>query len=1015
MTLNFFITALTFCLITVFTTLIWWQQTSSRSAKILAWTFSTAVIWVGLRLIFVSSSVIDQARWFILKTELALVPFTAWMVLWFILSTTGRRVRSWFLIGIGSVLILHAVWFVLSPDTVLELQSDPLGGLTYQPGPAFIWFGLFTVGPLLLAMIISTWHTLKNRKYDLSSILIWLGVLSPLVGVVSGVFLPLLGINSSPLGFLSAALMAGFFFVAIQLNHTFSINFRNISILGKVLSGIVLASILPLVLFGLVNLSSFEQSQIKLLGTNRLEQTKEKTRAIEATISQYSNLALGLARLDGWSELVSEEPEDATQAMMTDVLFTLAQSDPLVYQLRFTDTDGTEKIKVTTFDGLVEVVPEPSLQNKATMSYFQDAQDLLAGEVAVSELELNREHGQITVPYDPTIRLVTPVFDENQKIGFIIVNLHAERLFSFFSSEALDEIIVIDQAGNYLFHHDSTLAWSGPNNRATGHSIQADYPELADRFLDNQPEIISSQTTPAIWSKVPIKFYGEVTPKLFLIRETSQSSLYQPINAYRLNLLLLTGLGSLFSLIVAIAVARSIFQPIQQLASGVDQLSKGDFSVRVAHEGTDEIARLSQTFDQLSQSVISSQAEIRQKVEDQTHQIQEKNQFLEQQQNAMMNILEDVEQEKNRFTKLAQDLKKFQLAVENATDQIVITDPEGKVLYANPSTTRLTGYTNEEIMGQKAGNPQLWGGLMGQKFYQEMWDTLKKQKQEFSGRIENQRKTGEKYTVETNIAPILDDQGELQFFVAIERDVTQEIEVDRMKTEFISLASHQLKTPLTSIKWYLEILSEHESLDEEEQGLVESIQDSSERMIDLVNALLNVSRIESGRIIVEPVMTSLAGLLDTVLQEAQVRIQEKNQKLKVSIPADIPDISIDPKLIHQVLMNLVTNAVKYTPENGEISVSMTQSDTEVIVEVSDTGYGIPEEAKSRIFEKFFRADNIAHKETDGTGLGLYLAVLILEVSKGRIWFESTEGQSTTFWVALPKAGSPAKAGEVGIS
>ena len=395
--------------------------------------------------------------------------------------------------------------------------------------------------------------------------------------------------------------------------------------------------------------------------------------------------------------------------------------------------------------------------------------------------------------------------------------------------------------------------------------------------------------------------------------------------------------------------------------------------------------------------------------------VQEQSLNLRQQRLAMLNLLEDVEQEKLAAVGQAQELRKFRAAAEQSGEMMVITDPEGIVLWVNPASTLITGFTAAEATGRKAG--VLWGKLMPKEWYQALWHTIKVEKKMFVGEILNHRKSGEHFYSSISIYPLLDEKGGVQFFVGIQRDITKEKEVDRMKTDFISLASHQLRTPLSAIKWFLEMLIAGDlgSLKPEQLEALQNVDQSNERMIALVNSLLNISRIESGRIIIDPHPTDLGELATDVLRELAPQFESKHQHLTFSHNPHLPLVNLDAKLIRQVLINLLTNAHKYTPDQGEITVVISTNDTLATVQISDNGYGIPSGEQGKVYNRFFRASNVVKQVTDGTGLGLYLAKAIVESSGGEIWFKSQVGVGTSFWFTIPLKGVKPKEGEVSLT
>lgn len=249
-----------------------------------------------------------------------------------------------------------------------------------------------------------------------------------------------------------------------------------------------------------------------------------------------------------------------------------------------------------------------------------------------------------------------------------------------------------------------------------------------------------------------------------------------------------------------------------------------------------------------------------------------------------------------------------------------------------------------------------------------------------------------------------DKTGKPLKMVGINFDITDQMEIDRAKTEFVSLASHQLRTPISSINWYAEMLLDGDAgkLKTEQHEYLSNIYKSSQRMNSLVNSLLNVSRIELGTFEVNPQTTNIFDLVTSVVNEQQKEIIRKKLKIKTNFPNHSQEIEIDQNLFRIIAQNLITNAVNYTNNNGSINISITLDKTNFILAVSDDGIGIPENQKDKIFTKLYRADNVKKIDTDGTGLGLYLTRSIVEVLEGQISFKSYVGKGSTFTVLLPK-------------
>lgn len=351
--------------------------------------------------------------------------------------------------------------------------------------------------------------------------------------------------------------------------------------------------------------------------------------------------------------------------------------------------------------------------------------------------------------------------------------------------------------------------------------------------------------------------------------------------------------------------------------------------------------------------------------------------------------------------------KKFRLAVDSASDTIIITDPDATIVYANRATEIVTGYQIPEILGKKAGGKDLWGNHMSPEFYQKMWEIIKIKKEPFRGEINNVRKNGENYTAELNIAPVLDENESILFFVGIERDITKEKEMEKMKNEFISLVSHQLRTPLTGIRWFTELIlrNKENNLNPQQIDFLNQISGSNQRMIKLVNDILDISHIETGRKF-EVIKANflLSQVIDEVLSENVSLIETKKLKIVNQIPKTL-SIFADYVKIKQVLQNLISNATKYTPESKSITIAVSEKNNqEAVIMVKDEGIGIPAYQKERLFEKFFRADNASSQDPNGSGLGLYIARELVRAHGGEMWFDTEENKGTTFYFKLALKG-----------
>lgn len=234
--------------------------------------------------------------------------------------------------------------------------------------------------------------------------------------------------------------------------------------------------------------------------------------------------------------------------------------------------------------------------------------------------------------------------------------------------------------------------------------------------------------------------------------------------------------------------------------------------------------------------------------------------------------------------------------------------------------------------------------------------------------------------------------------------VEQMIKLNKMKSEFVSVASHQLRTPLSAIRWETELLLckfRKEKIDGKQRESIENINTLSNKMTRLINDLLDVARIDQGRLIIKRMPTNLVLITKGAITGVSPLTKEKSIEVIFSDTKKVPLVFGDPEKLQMVVENLLGNAIKYTTNHGKIEIKLLKKGEFVIFSIKDNGVGIPLEQHGRVFDKFFRSDNIVKYQTEGTGLGLYISKNIIGQLGGEIWFDSVEGLGSIFSFSIP--------------
>ena len=353
------------------------------------------------------------------------------------------------------------------------------------------------------------------------------------------------------------------------------------------------------------------------------------------------------------------------------------------------------------------------------------------------------------------------------------------------------------------------------------------------------------------------------------------------------------------------------------------------------------------------------------------------------------------------------EASRSQAILEAVADGVLVTGADNHVSFVNSSITRVLGVEDTQLLGKSL---ESFAGIFGGSSVE--WIKTVRRWSEDPSTYQIGEMYAEQLELENgrivliHLAPVIlinDFLGTVSIF----RDITREVEVDRLKSEFVATVSHELRTPMTAIKGYVDILTMGAAgaLNENQMHFLEVVRNNIERLNILVSDLLDISRIESGRVQLEQGHVNLYDIAEEVVAEVLRRSQNESKPIALSLdaPKNLPPVKGDGARVRQIISNLVNNAFNYTPENGAILVNIHPTDSEIQVDVQDNGIGIKPEDQDRVFERFHRGEHPLVLSTPGTGLGLPIVRQLVEMHNGRIWMKSTgiPGEGSTFSFTLP--------------
>ncbi|GEN44644.1 cell wall metabolism sensor histidine kinase WalK [Alkalibacillus haloalkaliphilus] len=446
----------------------------------------------------------------------------------------------------------------------------------------------------------------------------------------------------------------------------------------------------------------------------------------------------------------------------------------------------------------------------------------------------------------------------------------------------------------------------------------------------------------------PIENGDEIVGALSL--EASMEGVYTQLNDINRIFANGTALAITVSALLGILVARTITRPITEMRGQAKVMATGDYSKKVNVYGEDEIGQLAVSFNELNDQLQLAQA--------------------------------TTEGERRKLSSV----------LSNMTDGVIATDEHGDIILMNEPASKLIGKNYIEVQSE----PLL--DVLGLNSHVNNLEEIK----EIGSTIIDFSDDDQELLLKANFSAIQDEADEMNGFLTVISDVTEEERVERERREFVANVSHELRTPLTTMRSYLEALTDDSTWKDETitPKFLNVVQNESERMIRLVNDLLQLSKMDNKDYLLEKERVEYVKYIDQIVDRFSFNIKD-GLSLTRNLPKDHCYVWMDSDKLTQVLDNIISNAIKYSPEGGEINVTVKKERHHILTQVSDEGVGIPTENLEKVFDRFYRVDKARTRQLGGTGLGLAIAKELIEAHDGKIWADSREGKGTTISFSLP--------------
>ena len=729
---------------------------------------------------------------------------------------------------------------------------------------------------------------------------------------------------------------------------------------------------------------------------NLINTTQSRAKHIETLLGQYKELTEMMATGTSYRDAV-DESIDYTRRIekVNQRIKTIIKTRKEISRMRIVDKEGI----------VIASSHEDIGMDKSTHEIFLKGKE----GVFVGDLHLS----SFTHKY--VLSVSAPILLNNQFAGVLVINFDAEKELFHITTDRTGlgetgEAYLVNKDG-YMISPSRFINNVILKQKVVLRDIEEESPtEPSDILPKEEVEIIKD------YRGVEVLIVHTHVPEMgwHLIAEIDTQEAFTPVTQLTNILLLIFAIILFISIFISSVISRTITRPLRRLHEGTEEITKGNLDYKVGTPSPDEVGQLSRAFDEMTTNLKKSREEL----EDYSRNLEEK---IEVRTRELSDINQDLEKEIIERKQIEETLNKSQQELtsvfKSSPESLIYHDEQGTILKINPRFTEVFGYTLNELEGRNINEGMIFPRDKTKEESNKITQTVF---EKGLVRIETirKKKDGTLFPVVISASPII-IKGKSKGIIAIYSDITKEKLAEKeiikakkeaelanqAKSAFLASMSHEIRTPMNAIIGMGELMK-NTTLNDEQKEYLDMLRISADNLLNVINDVLDISKIESGHIEIEKIEFNLWELIESIGVTLGIKASQKKLELLCYSNPDVPQYVMgDPTRLRQILINLAGNSLKFT-EKGEIAINvkiLKREDEKVSLHftVKDTGIGIPKEKQAKIFESFSQVDSSTTRKYGGTGLGLSICKQLAELMGGKIWVESEVSKGSTFHFTLP--------------